>query len=119
MSDRGVVLSSEDNAGRATEELVDEGKNGTACAVAFRALVVGATRIWYERAAELEGTLGLTHYAQARFEKIWRAAYVSVRKDFDEVRAAWASRYETAQKDVAALVKSVAEQDSARAKAKG
>jgi len=114
MPNPSTASNPEEKAARAAEELVAEGKPITARAVRERAgvsmaVATDAARTWNERAAELESVPDLPDDVQARFEGVWRAAYVAARKEFDEARAAWVSRYETAQKDVAALTKSVSE----------
>ena len=114
MSDPTTAPSAEEKAARAAEELAAEGKQVTNRAVRERAgvsmaVAAQAARVWNERAAELENVPDLPDDVRARFQGIWRAAYIAAREEFDESRAAWVSRYEASQQDVDALTKSVAE----------
>ncbi|GAA4422684.1 hypothetical protein GCM10023169_17420 [Georgenia halophila] len=114
MPEPTTASSPEGKAARAAEELAAEGNPVTNRAVRERARVsmavaAEAARVWNELAAEQESVPDFPDDVRARFDGIWRAAYVAARQEFDEVRAGWVSRVETAQKDAAALTKAVAE----------
>lgn len=114
------IVTAEDKAARAAEELAAAGVSVTAAAVRERsgvrmATAAAAAKAWKEQEKKVgdESLEPVPEQLQARFlialEAVWREARAVSRAEYDEARAGWETRIAAAEAETAKLVIAVEE----------
>lgn len=114
------MLSPEEKAERAADQLAAEGLSVTAAAVRERSAVrmataAAAARAWKarEQKAEKDSTEPVPEHVQARFlavlEGVWHEARTLTRSEFDQLRAGGEAKLQESETEVAKLTAAVEE----------
>ncbi|MCB9441165.1 MAG: DNA-binding protein [Mycolicibacterium sp.] len=114
LSTTATPATAEERAARAAESLAAEGAPVTNRAVRQRAgvamtVAAEAARAWNEREAEQQNVPAVPGDVQARFEAIWRRAYIGARDEFNEARTGWITKVSAAEAEAAAMLETVAD----------
>ncbi|SNS54604.1 replication region DNA-binding N-term [Micrococcales bacterium KH10] len=117
MPDLTPTEKPEERAERAAEELAADGHQVSARAVRERSgvgmsVAAEAARMWNKRAAELAHVPDAPDAVRARFDGIWREAYVAAHEEFVAQRNALADKLRAAEEDRDALTTDLTQAES-------